>query len=117
MRRANAGFTLLESLVALAILSTIVLAVGQSLTQSARAGSAIVDRRAALDVATRIMETEISNLSGRPASGQENGIVWEVERKAWKGDDTPGLLEVTVRAFPAASPAAGATFSTLVANR
>ena len=102
MSRGSSGFTLLEVLVALAIIALALGAILQLATQSARTSTHLRDKTAALYVATNL-SAEVE-LFGPPASGERRGTTrmlghtWHWVQSTEQTAE-PTMVRVTTRVF------------------
>jgi len=81
MSRSERGFSLVEALVALAIIAALAGALAEALGANARARAAMAQRRAALMVA----QSALSRIeAGDPTdTGQSDGLTWHVLREPY----------------------------------
>ena len=106
-RTQDAGFTLIEALVALGILSTAaVFLLSASQAHVGRIGD-IADRRTALWVAeNRLVELELG-MSDLPTEVEALGGLWQVQTDTAATSD-PDLMRVDIRVAPASERAGSA---------
>lgn len=110
LRDTQAGFTLLETLVALAVLAVSASFLLSATESHARNTAALSDRMIALWVAqNRVTQIE-AGLSQQPGSITMAGASWRI-RTAVTGTSDADLLRLTVGVAPEGKP--GATLATL----
>lgn len=123
LKRARAGFTLAEALVAVAFIAIIIPVAVQGLSIAARAGE--VGQRKS--VAARIGNGILNDLKveNKLQSSGQNGFVedgginykWSLKTELWTQDPTTPMMQATVTVtFPAQAQTYSVSLSTLIAQ-
>ncbi|MFM9827778.1 MAG: prepilin-type N-terminal cleavage/methylation domain-containing protein [Sphingomonas sp.] len=114
--KREAGFTLVETVIAIAIIAAMLGATMQAVVANARASRMVEDRR----VATLVAQSELSaaaaaaNTGLLEAHGATSGVAWRVRIAPFSGRHAlPRLEEVTVDAGRGAAGAPLVTLKTL----
>jgi prepilin-type N-terminal cleavage/methylation domain-containing protein len=102
--QSQAGFSLVETLIATAIVATMSLMFYQSVTVNARALNAIGDRRAAALVAQSALDLAVAGSSSRdlPRSGIDGQMRWQIDIETFqpRTGAAPPLELITVTVTP-----------------
>lgn len=89
---AQAGFTLIEVLVALAVVAWVLAAIGTVVATSVRGARAIQDRLAASSIAESLLAGMSDRASVRPgrSSGESSGYRWAIDVAPIRQGEAPG---------------------------
>ena len=111
-RDGEGGFTLLETVAALAILSLTVVVVLQSVRHSTRLGAAAATEAQVLAVAEQVMESEVAGVA--PPERWGNEIAWNVERTPVQNSEVADVIQVSVTAWKRTDRTRNVTLQTLI---
>lgn len=98
---AETGFTLIETLVALAIISAMVAVLFNAISTQAGLSQELVRRRAAVLVAQSLLDQTATPTASRnlPANGNAGRLGWRIARRTFGGgarDSAPPLEEIQI---------------------
>lgn len=100
----EAGFSIVETLIAVAIVATMSAALFGVVMRDAQARRMLADRRVAIAIAqSRLDQASLSGVAGDlPTNGREEGLDWRIATTPYGGnarEGGPPLREVTVEVF------------------
>ncbi|MFM9976617.1 MAG: prepilin-type N-terminal cleavage/methylation domain-containing protein [Sphingomonadaceae bacterium] len=100
----EAGFGLVETLIAMAIVAMMTAMVFNTIALNARTMTAVTERRAAALLATSALDAAVGG-TGVAEAGQSGALRWQVAVEPYRpaSDQAPGLDLVTVTVSPVAA--------------